>query len=962
MLHAEVELFAALVSLNLYLLELTAARGSGERGGGQVIGALFLGVGVLGSAQLFGWPEAVHRALPTITACLTAVAFLANGDSGLHGPTKKASRRTLVVASSGLAVMGLGLFEVSAPWSRLGVVGLFTWALLARRPAQGLSPSAALACLVSAVLGLLSRGPHDALAVLSDLSKAAGFALIARDLVFPLAARPYEAARSAAVRHRMELAERALRYRQVFDGSPDAIMLCELVGERFRYVDVNPAFERLFGQLRAELLGTATDTSALSAFAESMAKCVRAGTTYHEEVERSLPQGVRFIRSTLAPLLEPGRDIHRLIGVFCDVTDQRSLERTLTENTLFTQTVILKAPVGLAVYRVDGSCALVNEAFAGMVGCGREQLEAERFAWKDPELRQLGESVLGTGRPRRDPVHVVTAFDKDLWAERQLARVSINGAPHLMVLLVDITEAHLAADALSSARQQLKRSMEATGLGVWVQDLSDGTLHWDEQMFELLEVPSTMRGSLLNLDTWRDRCHPDDLARATATLDEGTHSGTPFAFESRLLLPSGATRWLHSAGVLERDARGRPARLVGTSRDITVEREREAALDNARRQAEDARRAKDELLEHASSELRGPATVVAGLADVLLDTMLDAAQRRYLERIRLASRAALGMLSDLADFTRIEAGQLKLDLHDFSLEDVLRETATGCSPRAEEQGSELVFEVAPEAPTSLHGDAARVGQLLHNLVSHAVTHVGNGEVRVLVERAIAGSGIMVSVLGTVTDLPAEDVGRLLEPFRGGQPADLEAPGEGLGLALSHRLVCLMNGELVVESAPGGGCTFRVFLPIAVAEARSGTWRLDALEGMRALVVDDRESARCAVARLLEPMAVDVTLARSGATALRAVEEAARAGRPFEVLLIDCAMPGMDGLELARRARSLMGSWGSVSMVMMATSFGRERVLKAGSAEGIDAILEKPVLRTQLLETLLHLQQGRRLAS
>ena len=877
------------------------------------------------------------------------------------------------MGASALVPPTLAVLEVSFggwPWSQAAVVGFFVWALVAigwrRREASSLWLWALLGCLVSEVLGLFSPSPGDVLATMGHLSKAVAFALIAKDRIVPLVARPYEQLVSAAERHRLELEEYALRSRQILDASTDAVMLCELAEGRLRYVDVNPAFERLTGVARAELIGKPTDESPMSVFAETIARCRRAGTTHHEEAERALPGGLRAIRSTMSLIQGPGGELKRLIGVLHDVTEERRVEQKLAEEKIFNQTVVLKAPFGVSVYRADGTCLLANEAYCRMVGSTREQLEAQRFtesaASGDSGVHELAFSVLATGRPQRHPAHFVTSFDRDLWVERQLVRVPIGGKPHLVVLLVDLTEAHLEAEAISSARRQLQRAAEVAGFGVWVHDLTDGTLHWDERMFELFEVPPTRRGALINHDTWRERCHPEDLTRATAELDAGIRGGEPFTFEFRIVVPSGEVRRIHAAAVVERDARGKPARVVGVNRDITLERKREWLLEEAKRLADSTSEAKNVFLEHTSLELKGPTSVIAGLADLLLDTALDATQRRYLERIRLASTATMGMLNDVLDYSRLEAGQLELNEADFSLEEVLRDTASRCSPRAEEQGGELVIEVAPEVPVSLHGDPARLGQLLHNLVGHAVAHAGNGEVHVVVERAIGGAGLIVSALGTVAALPVEDVGTLLQSFHDDAPTAHQVAGGGLSIELSYRLVHLMNGELVEGAPGGGGCIFRVFLPVRESDAGSGVWRADVLEPRRTLVVDDRESAGRVVASLLEPCSFEITQARSGAKALRAVEEAARAGRPFELLLIDCKMPGMDGLELARRARSLMGTWGAVSIVMMATSFGRERVLKAGSAEGVDAILEKPVLRGQLFEVLFQLQQGRSAAS
>jgi CheY-like chemotaxis protein len=301
---------------------------------------------------------------------------------------------------------------------------------------------------------------------------------------------------------------------------------------------------------------------------------------------------------------------------------------------------------------------------------------------------------------------------------------------------------------------------------------------------------------------------------------------------------------------------------------------------------------------------------------------------------------------------------LELARADFDLEVVLREAVGRCEPRAEERGCGVVVEVRPEVPPGWRGDPTRLGQLLEALVGYAVEHSEALEVRVLLERAVASTGLLVAISGFTPPLSVDELGRLFESAPLGRTPWPTGPAS-LALARSRRLVQLLKGELGVDGSGGVVQGVRLFLPLEVCALPPGPWSPGELDGLRTLVVDESEASRRAVEGVLAPWAFEVTPARSGALGLRAVEDAARAGRPFELVLVSSRMERVPSLEFVRRARLLMGPWGRALVVVLATSGDRERLLRAGSAEGVDAIVERPVLRARLLGVLAQLQQVQR---
>lgn len=298
---------------------------------------------------------------------------------------------------------------------------------------------------------------------------------------------------------------------------------------------------------------------------------------------------------------------------------------------------------------------------------------------------------------------------------------------------------------------------------------------------------------------------------------------------------------------------------------------------------------------------------------------------------------------------------------DFDLEVVLREAVGRCGPRAEAFGCGVVVEVRPEVPAGWRGDPTGLGQLFEALLGHAVEHSEALEVRVLLERAIAGTGLLVSIAGFTPPLSVDELWGAFEPVPLGGTPWPTGPAS-LALARIRRLLQRLKGELSVDGSGGVVQGVRLFLPLEVCALPAGPWSPGELDGLRTLVVDESEASRRALEGILAPWAFEVTPARSRAQALRAVEDAARSFRPFQLVLVSSRTEGMDVLEFARRVRLPMGGWGRALVVVMATSGDRERLLRAGSAEGVDAIVEKPLFRAQLLGVLAELQQVQRKVS
>jgi PAS domain S-box-containing protein len=502
---------------------------------------------------------------------------------------------------------------------------------------------------------------------------------------------------------------------------------------------------------------------------------------------------------------------------------------------------------------------------------------------------------------------------------------------------------HERTEELSLSRKRFEDLVNTIDGIVWEADVGKPGFSFVSSQAERLTGHSATRWQC-ETRFWQGILHPEDLAKITG--DRYVHAGQKkdVQTEYRVLTADNRILWMrdHIRVIFEH---GRAVKMRGIMVDVTEQKKAELALQKEKEASQQAERAKSEFLANMSHEIRNPLNAIVGMSSLALDLPLSDEARDCLGTVKTAADSLLSLVNDILDFSRIEAGGIRLELSDFRLRSLQKNAIDVIQPLAGAKGIRLVPAECTALEAAVRGDPGRVLQVLLNLLGNAVKFTPNGgHVSLSLEEAAPGR-FLFRVRDTGIGVEEHVRDQLFRPF---SQADASTArkfgGTGLGLSICKKLVGLMQGEIGFESEPGKGSDFWFEIPLAAAEST-----VDALDeepeppalaaaraSVRVLVADDNPANQKVIARLLEKLGCAPEVVTNGREALEAC-----LARPFDLVLMDCQMPEMDGYEATRKIRALSGPAARTPVLALtahALAGEREKCVAAG----MDGYLSKPV--------------------
>jgi len=696
-----------------------------------------------------------------------------------------------------------------------------------------------------------------------------------------------------------------------------------------------------------------------------------------------LPYGGLFVAAALATLLfayvktlaERADRVRRMVveqtaeireanvSLEREITERKRAEEVIRNSEALYSSLVENLPVNVLRKDLEGKFTFASKSFCEQIGTSPEAIVGKTdFDLYPRELaekyRQDDHHVMATGQ-------ILAAVEENRQEGRKryvevlksAVRDAIGEIIGIQVVFWDVTEKKVAEEALRASELKYRTLFDSSRDAIMTLTPGEGFLSGN---------PAAIRLFACRDEKEFTSCTPADLSPETQP--DGLRSVEKAQQMMAIAIQSGSHffEWKHrridgseffATVLLTKVVLADKTFLQATVRDVTREKQAAEALREAKEAAETASRAKSDFLANMSHEIRTPLNAVLGMTELVLDTGLDTSQREYLDMVYDSAESLLAVINDVLDFSKIEAGKLELVPTPFSLRESLGDTMKSLALRAHGKGLELACRVGQEAPDRLVGDAARLRQILINLVGNAIKFTESGEVVLEVQGEAEQDGEVVlhfAVRDTGIGIPEEKCLAIFDAF---EQADSSTTrkfgGTGLGLAISAKLARFMGGELRVESQIGRGSTFHFNARFQLAEEdlSDATRRPPVvLEGAPVLVVDDNATNRQILVEMLGNWGMDATEAPGGKEAMTLLRQACKRGKPYLLVLSDANMPEVDGFCLAeqiKRDRQL-GS----TLIMMLTSGGRPGDVARCEQLGVAAYLLKPIKQSELFDAIV----------
>jgi two-component system sensor histidine kinase/response regulator len=657
----------------------------------------------------------------------------------------------------------------------------------------------------------------------------------------------------------------------------------------------------------------------------------------------------------------------RIVGAFQDVTarvaEKIALEEVKTRFALATESG------GIAIWDWDISKDrfTLDDRMYRLYGVDRESIDdSDLEFWVrhlHPDDRNGVEQAL---RACMEGIRPYDAEFRVVWDDGSVHYIKATGqvvardeAGHALRMVgtnLDVTNRITERLALEEANTRAALATQSAGIGIWDLDVLGNKMTIDDRMYELYGVQRET--TFIDLEFWIRHLHPEDRVAAEQSFRDGLEGTNSYDTEFRIVWDDGSIHYIKASGqVVAVDEAGRAVRMVGTNLDITERKQAEEISKRARVEAEEANNAKSNFLANMSHEIRTPMNAIIGMTHLALRAGPTPEQRRYLSKISGAADSLLTIINDILDFSKMEAGKMELENVPFSLEEVLSNLHDIVIYAAKQKNIHVVFSAAHDVRPHLMGDPLRLGQILINLVNNAIKFTQTGEVAVEVSAEDVKENttrLRFSVSDTGIGMSAEQISNLFQSFNQADASHTRRfGGTGLGLAICRQISDLMGGTLTVESEPGKGTTFIFRAEFTIASQTvhvpEGGGRFEP-KTRSVLIVDDNQNAQEVLSGILDANGFAAMAVSSGEEAISVLSLASEAGDPFDLVLMDWRMSGINGLEAARQIKDRL-DWPHIPAILMVTAYGREQVMGDAGDPGLGGFLLKPVKESVLVDTI-----------
>lgn len=620
--------------------------------------------------------------------------------------------------------------------------------------------------------------------------------------------------------------------------------------------------------------------------------------------------------------------------------------------------VLMHAVEGIAQFDSEARFISLNKACTDLTGYTSDEIVGK--SWKEivplcevarieslyKEMKLIGKASAETIGIRKDgreyvaEIVLVANVDQDQQFKGHFC------------FLKDISDKKAQEYELKASEERFRNSIEYSPIGMALVAV-DGK--WLQVNNALCQLTGYTKEELLKTD-FQTITHPDDLEADLAQVQKMLSGEIEtYQMEKRYIHKKGHVVWvqLNVSFVLDNDQM--PLYFIAQIQDITQRRKMESNLHEARILAEQSSCAKSEFLANMSHEIRTPMNGILGMTDIVLNSSLTHEQRQQLEMVKSSGRSLMTIINDILDFSKIEAGKLDLDPIPFKLRDCIRDVIYPFTKQASDKNLELLWRIKPDVPNSLVGDPGRLRQILNNLLSNALKFTNHGDVMLTISVNSSNPSeaeLQFCISDTGIGLPIDKQQVIFEPFSQADGSTARRyGGTGLGLSICLSLVEMMKGKMWLESEQGKGSQFYFTATLEVTEEMSSVIPVspETLMNVPVLVVEDNATSRQVFNEFLKDWNMSPTLVRNGETAIEFLQHSINMEHPYELILLDVGLPGMDGFDIARVIK--FDDRLKNTKIILLTSHAQPGDGALCRTIGIDAYLPKPVAQDELLKVI-----------